>query len=130
MMKNISKLILLLLITLTVSLSAQTDTLITTNGEIITGEIKEMDRGVITIETDYSDSDFNIEWNKIHDIPSDGIFVKNVKGETHMNNNNIERVNLNYINIGQSEHEANGDGIQTYNTFSTFCNHNYPIDYE
>ena len=75
MMKNISKLILLLLIILTVSLSAQTDTLITTNGETITGEIKSMDHGILIIETDYSDSDFNIEWNKIFKVHSKSNFI-------------------------------------------------------
>ena len=74
-MKNILTLILLLLITLTTSLSAQTDTLITTNGETITGEIKSMDQGVLIIETDYSDSDFNIEWNKIVTIHSKNNFI-------------------------------------------------------
>lgn len=75
MMKNIFKQILLLLLTLTASLSAQTDTLITTSGEIITGEIKEMDQGVIKIETDYSDSDFKIEWNKISKVQSQHTFI-------------------------------------------------------
>lgn len=74
-MKNISIQILLLIIIITASLSAQTDTLITTNGEIISGEIKEMDRGVLIIETDYSDSDFSIEWNKIFTIHSKNKFI-------------------------------------------------------
>jgi len=74
-MKNSSILILLLFIALTTPLLSKTDTLVTTNGETITGEIKNMDRGVITIETDYSDSDFKIEWNKIFSIHSRNNFV-------------------------------------------------------
>lgn len=31
----------------------------------MTGEIKSMNKGVLVIETDYSDSDFKIEWEKI-----------------------------------------------------------------
>ncbi len=44
---------------------AQNDTLILHNGDIIVGDLKSMDRGVLTIKTSYSDSDFKIEWEKI-----------------------------------------------------------------
>jgi len=49
---------------------AQTDTLTMTNGEIVIGEIKKLERGVITIETAYSDSDFTIEWGQVAKIRS------------------------------------------------------------
>ena len=48
------------------NLFAQTDTLIFKNGNMVVGEIKSMSRGVIQIETDYSDSDFMIEWEKVN----------------------------------------------------------------
>ncbi|MEZ5196151.1 MAG: DUF481 domain-containing protein [Bacteroidales bacterium] len=38
------------------------------SGNYIVGEVKNMTRGVITIETDYSDADFKIEWEKIKEI--------------------------------------------------------------
>jgi hypothetical protein len=44
---------------------AQNDTLILNNGDVIVGDLKSMDRGVLTIEPPYSDSDFKIEWEKI-----------------------------------------------------------------
>ena len=47
---------------------AQSDSLILKNNDIIIGELKNMDRGVATIETDYSDSDFKIEWSGIKEI--------------------------------------------------------------
>ncbi|MCE7057276.1 DUF481 domain-containing protein [Algoriphagus sp. AGSA1] len=50
--------------------SAQTDSLLLSNGNIIVGEIKSMDKGVLTIETDYSDSDFKITWSEIRKIAS------------------------------------------------------------
>lgn len=53
---------------LATSLSAQTDSLIFYNGNYLVGEVKNMTRGVITVETDYSDSDFKIEWEKIKEI--------------------------------------------------------------
>ncbi|ANQ49148.2 DUF481 domain-containing protein [Flammeovirga sp. MY04] len=52
---------------------AQVDSLTLKNGDMIVGEIKNMEKGVIQIETPYSDSDFKIEW--------DGI--KEIKGETY-----------------------------------------------
>ena len=40
------------------------------NGDVIVGEIKSLDRGVITFETDYSDSDFKIGWLNVKEIKS------------------------------------------------------------
>jgi hypothetical protein len=61
-------LIILLIISTGLYASAPTDSLIFKNDNIMDGEIKSMDRGVVVVETDYSDSDFNIEWNKIQKI--------------------------------------------------------------
>lgn len=44
---------------------AQKDTLVLKPLEKVMGEIKKMDDGVIHIETDYSDNDFDIEFDKI-----------------------------------------------------------------
>ena len=44
---------------------AQVDSLIMNTGEILVGEVKDLKQGVITIETDYSDSDFKVEWDKV-----------------------------------------------------------------
>jgi hypothetical protein len=49
--------------------------LILKNGNIIVGEFKDMDKGVLTIETDYSDSDFKIEWEGIKEIYSKTKFL-------------------------------------------------------
>ncbi|MDX2430564.1 MAG: DUF481 domain-containing protein, partial [Bacteroides sp.] len=49
-------------------LAAQTDSVLFESGEFVIGEIKSMDRGVLKIETDYSDSDFLIEWSKVSSI--------------------------------------------------------------
>lgn len=54
---------------------AQTDSLIMTNGESLSGEIKSLDRGVIIIETDYSDSDFKLEWDKVASIRTERKFL-------------------------------------------------------
>lgn len=64
-----STLILLAILSTSASF-AQTDSLIFSNGEMVIGEIKQMDRGVVTIETSYSDSDFKIEWGRVKWIRS------------------------------------------------------------
>jgi len=56
-------------------LLAQTDSLILKNGNIIVGEFKDMDKGVLAIETDYSDSDLKIEWEGIKEIYSNTKFL-------------------------------------------------------
>ena len=74
-MKYFHLFILSLLLTSLHSLHAQSDSLILKNGDVIIGEIKDMDRGVLTIETDYSDSDFKIEWNGISEIHTVSSFL-------------------------------------------------------
>ncbi len=54
---------------------AQTDSLVFSNGNSMVGEIKSMDRGVLTIETDYSDSDFKIEWSGIKELYANTNFL-------------------------------------------------------
>jgi hypothetical protein len=69
--KNIMKKLLFTLLILSIAtqmLKAQTDSLVFYNGNYAIGEVKNMNRGVLTFETDYSDSDFKIEWEKIKEI--------------------------------------------------------------
>ena len=40
----------------------QQDVVITTSGDKLVGEIKRVEKDVLTIETPYSDADFKIEW--------------------------------------------------------------------
>jgi hypothetical protein len=54
---------------------SQIDSLVLKNGDVIVGELKDMDRGVLGIETDYSDSDFKIEWEGIKEIYSSTRFL-------------------------------------------------------
>jgi len=49
-------------------LLAQQDSLILVNQDVIVGEAKSMNQGVITFKTAYSDSDFKIEWEGISEI--------------------------------------------------------------
>lgn len=47
---------------------SQADTLKLKNKTLLIGEVKLLKQGVITIETDYSDSDFNVEFDKVNYI--------------------------------------------------------------
>jgi len=51
------------------------DVVITTTGERLVGEIKKVEKDVLTLETGYSDADFKIEWDKIASIESPRQFV-------------------------------------------------------
>lgn len=63
----------------------QKDSLILKTGDIIVGEIKSMDKGVITIETDYSKNDFTIEWSGIKEIYSNSVFLITLKDGRRIN---------------------------------------------
>ncbi|WP_111670935.1 DUF481 domain-containing protein [Algoriphagus litoralis] len=49
-------------------LLAQNDTLIMKNKDKIIGEIKSMDKGIMTFETDYSNVDFKIDWKNVNQV--------------------------------------------------------------
>ncbi len=54
---------------------SQVDTIVVSSGDVIVGDMKSMSRGVVTVETPYSDSDFKIEWAKVTKISSKGAFI-------------------------------------------------------
>jgi hypothetical protein len=87
-------------------LRAQVDTLILKNNDIIVGEIKSMDRGVLTIETPYSDSDFKIEWEGIREIYSTTFFLLTLSDGRRYNgtirSDDQEKVIINDVDIGQT----------------------------
>ncbi len=69
----------------TVTVKSQSDSLILRNGDHLTGEIKTLDRGVFSIETDYSDEDFKIEWEGIKEIYTVTYFLITLSDGTRYN---------------------------------------------
>jgi len=69
------KYLMLTLVIVSNIFAAPTDSLTFKNGNFIVGEIKSMDRGVVVIETSYSDSDFEIEWDKVKTIDTETEFL-------------------------------------------------------
>ncbi len=50
------------------SLSAQVDSIRFSKDQLIVGEIKSMDKGVLVVETDFSENNFEIEWKEVSGI--------------------------------------------------------------
>ena len=51
------------------------DVVVTTSGDRLVGEIKSVEKDVLTLSTDYSDADFKIKWEKIASIESERQFL-------------------------------------------------------
>ena len=54
---------------------AAKDVVVTTSGDRLVGEIKGVEKDVLTLSTEYSDADFKIKWDKIASIESDRQFL-------------------------------------------------------
>jgi len=85
---------------------AQNDSLVFDRGNVVVGEIKEMSRGVITVETDYSDSDFKIEWEKVRELHSDQLYTINLSDRRLLTSALIETVSPGRLFLKGKEGEA------------------------
>ncbi|TRX72050.1 DUF481 domain-containing protein [Carboxylicivirga sp. M1479] len=82
-MKKLFHLILFFLISATAY--SQVDKITFNNDDSVIGEIKSMKNGVLSIETDYSDADFTIEWSGIKTIISESYFLITVSDGRRFN---------------------------------------------
>jgi hypothetical protein len=60
------------------------DTISFKNGDQMVGELKTLDRGVITFKTDYSDSDFKVEWKGVKKLSTATIFLITLSDGTRL----------------------------------------------
>ncbi|MEP2026900.1 MAG: DUF481 domain-containing protein [Reichenbachiella sp.] len=65
---------LLLLISF-LSVGQNQDTVYLKNGHVLIGEIKILENGVLKVETEYSENDFTIEWEKVKSLKTQTNFV-------------------------------------------------------
>jgi len=65
----------IVLLLLSGSLAASQDIVVLANGDQLHGEVKTLDKSVLTIQTPYSDSDFKIEWEEVEQIISPRQFL-------------------------------------------------------
>jgi len=78
--------------------AAQKDSLILNNKDVIVGDIKSMDRGVVTIETDYSKDDFRVEYSGINRIKTSTFYIITLTDGTRLNGN-LETIGSDQIKI-------------------------------
>ncbi|MBK9105359.1 MAG: DUF481 domain-containing protein [Saprospiraceae bacterium] len=66
---------------------AQTDSLIMTNKDVMVGEIKSLDKGVLFVKTGYSENDFKIKWSEIKEVYSSTRFLITLRDGQRINGN-------------------------------------------
>lgn len=64
-MINVNKYLIIIILLVSNTLSAQNDTIQLKNNNVLAGEIKSLEKGVLILKTSYSDKDFQIEFNKV-----------------------------------------------------------------
>lgn len=104
-------LLLLVLFLLIFSISnvalSQTDSLVMSNGDCLVGEIKSLTEGILEIETDYSDEDFRVEWDKVMFIKSDQVFLiittegGHYDGPIASDSTNLAKINIDDLKLGK-----------------------------
>jgi hypothetical protein len=64
--------------------SHENDTILLMNNHVIIGEIKIMENGTLTMETDYSDKDFIIEWDHVKSLNTSTESIITLRDETRL----------------------------------------------
>lgn len=77
--------VLLLFVFVINNAAAQRDSMILKNGDVIVGEIKSLEKGILTVKTVYSKNDFAIEWSGILEIYSKSVFLITLTNGTRFN---------------------------------------------
>lgn len=84
MKTRICSIIVLLFAVVPIAVYSQIDSVRFENGHLIIGEMISMNEGVLIMETDYSDEDFQIEWKKVVWVRSQSHFQINLRdGSQH-----------------------------------------------
>ena len=69
------KKLLFVFVLISSQVSAQNDTLVLVNGDVMVGRIKSMNQTILVLKTVYSNVDFNVDWLKIKKLHSDRYFI-------------------------------------------------------
>lgn len=64
---------------------SQNDSIVLKNKDKIVGEIKSLDKGVLTVKTDYSDSDFKITWLEVISVRSEQTYLLTLSDGSRIN---------------------------------------------
>lgn len=57
------------------SIGQNQDTVFMHNNQVLIGEIKELENGVLKIETEYSEDDFNVDWDDVKSLNTNTSFI-------------------------------------------------------
>ena len=68
-------LLAILMIVVSTGIFAQQDTMYSSTGDIIVGEIKSLGMNVLVFDTDYADSEFKVEWDNVNGIISKSLLI-------------------------------------------------------
>lgn len=83
-MKQNSLLILAIILLSSFSLFAQ-ESVTLTNGDKIVGDLKKLEKSVLTVETDYSSDDFTIDWEEVQAFTSPDLYMINLNDGSKIN---------------------------------------------
>ncbi|MEP3390322.1 MAG: DUF481 domain-containing protein [Reichenbachiella sp.] len=70
-----SALFVLFILSSFVSFSQNQDTVYMYNNQVLIGEIKELENGVLKIETEYSEDDFSVDWDDVKSLKTNTSFI-------------------------------------------------------
>ncbi|WP_073118279.1 DUF481 domain-containing protein [Reichenbachiella agariperforans] len=74
------------------------------NNQVLIGEIKGMELGVLSIETDYSDSDFKVEWSNVKGLNTSADFIIMLSSRYRIKGTiNMDEYNPQYLIISPVE---------------------------
>jgi hypothetical protein len=91
---------LLFLVALTGPGNAQNDTIWSRSGDMLIGEIKSLENGVLMFDAEYADQDFHIEWSEIRQLISERSFLiiltdgRRLNGNIFSHPGNMPRVRI------------------------------------
>jgi len=77
--RYLNRILILGLIAIGFKASAQVDTVFFISGDFLLGEVKKLENNILEAETEYSDSDFKIEWDKVTRIRTQSQFMVSLK---------------------------------------------------
>jgi putative salt-induced outer membrane protein YdiY len=94
------------------------DSLVLTNNNVIVGELKDMSKGVAVVETDYSDSDFKIEWEKIAYLKTESIYQITLSDGSRYTGKLLSEGDgtINIINLEEGETNVTQDELVNLNS--------------
>ncbi|MFV0555463.1 MAG: DUF481 domain-containing protein [Mangrovibacterium sp.] len=88
---------------------AQKDTLTVSNGDRLIGELKSLSRKVVVFDTDYADSEFNVDWDEVVHLNTTTQVI------LHTNDNQRYVGSINYSPTAKTILMVTDEGVYTLN---------------